>query len=77
MENFSSIHSSDADPDALRQMLADNAEYEQASVFRTLVLKRLGLIAFVVWILSWPVHVLPHIALWVALAIVALAALVT
>jgi hypothetical protein len=77
MENFSSVHSSDADPDTLQRVLADDAEYEQASVFRTLVLRRLGLIAFVVWALSWPIHLLPHIALLVALAIVALAALVT
>jgi hypothetical protein len=77
MESFSSVRSSDADPDTLQQMLADGTEYEQASVFRRLLLRRLALIAFVVWVLSWPTHLLPHIALWVALAIVALAALVT
>ena len=77
MENFSSVHSSDADPEALQRMLADDAESEQAGVFRKLVLRRLALIAFVVWVLSWPAHLLPHIALWVALAIVGLAALVT
>jgi len=77
MENFSSVHSSDADPAALQRLLADYAPDEQAEVFRTLVLRRLAVIAFVVWILSWPAHLLPHIALWVALAIVAPAAVLT
>ena len=72
-----SIHSSDVDPERLRRTLAEYAEYEQAKVFRKLVLTRLATIAFVVWILSWPAHLLPHIALWVALAIVALAAFLT
>lgn len=77
METFTSVHSSNADPDALQQLLAAYAEYEQATVFRKRLLTRLAIIAFVVWVLSWPAHVLPHIALWVALAIVALAAVVT
>ena len=77
MERFTSIHSSEIDPATLRQVLADYAEYEQAKVFRKLLLTRLSLIAFVVGVLSWPAHLLPHIALWVALAIVALAAVLT
>ena len=77
METYISVHSSEADPEALQRMLADNAEYELASLFRKLLLTRLSLIAFVVWVLSWPAHVLPHVALWVALAIVALAVVLT
>lgn len=77
METFTSIHSSDVDPATLRRVLADYVEYEQLKVFRKLLLTRLSLIAFVVWALSWPAHLLPRVALWVALALVALAALVT
>lgn len=72
-----SIHSSEVDRDTLREILAENAAYEQARVFRSRLLRRLGLIAFVVWVLSWPTHLLPHIALWIMLAIVAAAAFFT
>ena len=77
MDISTSVHASDVDPDTLRQMLAEQAASEQAKVFRNLLLRRLGLIALVVWVLSWPAHLLPHIALWVALAIVALAVVLT
>lgn len=77
METFSSVHSSGADPEALRRMLADHAGHEPASVFRALLLPRLARVAFVVWILGWPIHLIPHAALWVALAILALAAMLT
>ena len=74
MPTYVSIHSSDIDPEGLRRTLAEFAKYEQMRAFRKLLLRRLAVIAFVVWILSWPAHLLPHIALWVALAIVVLAA---
>ena len=77
METFTSVHASDVDPATLGRVLADYAEYEQARVFRRLVLTRLSLITVVVWFLSWRVHLLPHVALWVALAIVAFAAFFT
>ena len=77
METFTSVHSSDVDPATLRRVLADYAEYEQARVFRKLLLTRLALIAVAVWFLSWRVHLLPHIALWVAMAIIAFAAFFT
>ena len=77
MPTYMSIHSADMDPEGLRRTLAEYAEYEQARAFRKLLLRRLAIIAFVVWILNWPAHLLPHIALWVALAIVALAAFLT
>jgi len=77
MDTSTSVHASDVDPDTLRQMLAEQAACEQARVFRNLLLGRLGLIALIVWVLSWPAHLLPHIALWVALAIVALAVVFT
>ena len=77
METFTSIHSSDVDPKTLRRTLADYAEYEELRVFRRLLLTRLGLIAVVVCILSWPIHLLPHVAIWVAVAVVALAAILT
>ena len=77
METFRTIHSSDVDPELLEKTLAEYLAHEQARVFRKLLLTRLACIALVVWILAWPAHVLPHIALWVALAIVAPAAFLT
>ena len=77
MDTSLSVHASEVDPDTLRQMLAEQAAYEQATLFRNLLLRRLALIALVVWVLSWPAHVLPHVALWVALGIVALAVVFT
>ena len=77
METFRSVHASDVDPATLERLLAEYAEYEESRVFRRLVLTRLSLIAVAVWFLSWRVHLLPHVALWVALAMVAFAAFFT
>ena len=77
MNTFVSIRSSEVDRATLRQVLAECIEYERAKTFRRLLLTRLGCIAGAVWILSWPVHLLPHMALYVALAIVALAAVLS
>jgi len=71
------VHASNVDPVVLQRMLASSTEPEQAGVFRKLLLRRLTALAFVVWVLSWPAHLLPHIALWVALAILALAIVLT
>ena len=73
MDDFAVVHSSDIEPDTLRHLLADQIAHEQASEFRRFFLIRLGVILGGVWLLSWPVHVLPHTLLWVLLAIVALA----
>jgi hypothetical protein len=72
MEEFISVHSSEIEPRRLRQLLADQAEREQALELRRYFLTRLAIIGSAVWLLAWPVHLLPHTVLWVFLAIVAL-----
>jgi hypothetical protein len=58
------VHSSDFEPDRLRRMLADQIAQDQAREFRRYFLTRLALIASGVWLLSWPIHLLPHTVLW-------------
>jgi len=62
------VHSSDLDPDELRHLLADRIAQDQARDFRWYFVKRLAGIAAVVWLLSWPVHLLPHTVVWSLLA---------
>jgi uncharacterized membrane protein len=52
--------------------VSESVEYQQAKALRRYFLTRLGLIALVVWLLSWPIHLLPHTVLWVLFAIAAL-----
>ena len=72
MDELRPAHSRGLDPETLRQLLAEDAEREQAAEFRRFFITRLALMAFAVWLLSWPIHLLPHTVLWVFLAIVAL-----
>lgn len=74
MERFTSVHSSDVDATDLQRAVAAQADDAHGQVFRRLLLRRLLIIAAAVWTLSWPLHVLPHAALWVVLGIVAIAA---
>src|SRR5262249_50454884 len=72
MDNFFVVHSSDHEEGELRGVLADDVEYRQARAFRRYFLIRLALIIAAVWLLSWPVHLLPHTVLWTLLATAAL-----
>ena len=47
-------------------------ERDEALAVRRYFLIRLGIVGAAVWVLSWPIHLLPHTVLWVCLAIVAL-----
>ena len=53
--------------------VSDCVAYQQTRAFRRFFLIRLGLIAIVVWLLSWPTHVLPHTVLWGVFATASLA----
>jgi hypothetical protein len=67
------LHSSDADPDSLRRMIADQIAQDQAREFRRYFLTRLAVIGAAVWLLSWPIHLLPHTVLWALVASAAFA----
>lgn len=58
------LHSSDVDPDQLQRLVAEQIAQDQARAFRRYFLTRLGLVAAVVWLFSWPIHLLPHTVLW-------------
>lgn len=62
------VHSSDVEPDRLRRMLADQIAQDQARGFRRYFVTRLALIAFGVWLFSWPIPLLPHTVLWALVA---------
>jgi len=62
------VHSSDLEPDQLRRLLADQIAQDEAHGVRAYFLKRLAGVAVVVWVLSWPLHVLPRTVLWSLLA---------
>ena len=67
------VHSSDLKPERLRQLLADHITQDQAREFRRYFLTRLALIIAAVWVLSWPIPLLPHTVLWSLLAAAAFA----
>jgi hypothetical protein len=66
------VHSSDVEPDRLRRMLADQIAQDQARGFRRYFVTRLALVAFGVWLFSWPIPLLPHTVLWALVASAAL-----
>jgi hypothetical protein len=49
-----------------------DVEYRRARAFRRFFLTRLALVSAVAWVLSWPVHLLPHTVVWGLLATAAL-----
>jgi hypothetical protein len=67
------LQSSDVEPERLRRLLADQITQDQAREFRRYFLTRLALIIAAVWVLSWPIPLLPHTVLWSLLAAAALA----
>lgn len=68
MDDSVVVRSSEVDPDGLEQLLADHIADEQTREFRRYLLTRFAVIVAAVWLLAWPVHVLPHTALWGLLA---------
>ena len=72
LEDATVVHSSDVDPERLRQLLADRIAQDQARAFRRFFLTRLGIIVGAVWVFSWPLQVLPHTVVWALLATAAL-----
>ena len=67
------LQSSSVEPERLRRLLADQIAQDQARGFRRYFLTRLALIIAAVWVLSWPIPLLPHTVLWSLLAAAALA----
>ena len=67
------LHSSDVEPDRLRRMIAEQIAQDQAREFRRYFLTRFAIVASVVWLLSWPIHLLPHTVLWALAASAAFA----
>ena len=72
MDDFVVVHSSDLEPDQLEHLLADRIAEEQTREFRLFFVTRLVLLLAAAWLLSWPVHLLPHTVLWALLAVASL-----
>jgi predicted anti-sigma-YlaC factor YlaD len=68
MGDFSVVHSSEVAPDELASLVAERIAREQARGFRRFFLTCFAIVLAGVWLLSWPVHVLPHTLLWSLLA---------
>jgi hypothetical protein len=68
MDDFFVVHSSDVEADELQRLLADRIAQEQAREFRRFFLTRFAVVMASVWLLSWPIHLLPHTVLWSLLA---------
>ena len=64
MDDFFMLDSSDSQ--------GDDVEQREARAFRRFFLTRLGVIIAGAWLLSWPVHLLPHTLFWTLLATAAL-----
>ena len=72
MDDFFVVHSSEVEPDELPSLLAERIAREQVREFRRFILTCFGVVMVVAWLLSWPVHFLPHTVLWSLLATAAL-----
>lgn len=70
MENFL-VHSSEVEPDELQRLIADRIAQEQVREFRRFIVGWFAIVIAGAWLLSWPVHLLPHTVLWSLLAIAA------
>ena len=68
MDDFFVVRSSDIEADELRRVLADRVAQEQTREFRRFFLTCFGVVIAGAWLLSWPVHLLPHTVVWSLLA---------
>ena len=68
MGDFLQVHSSEVEPGELQRLLAERAAQEQVREFRRFVLTCFAIVMAAAWVLSWPVHLLPHTVLWSLLA---------
>ena len=68
MDDFFVVHSSDVEPDELRSVVAERIAREQVREFRRFILTCFAIVMAIAWLLSWPVHLLPHTVLWSLLA---------
>ena len=68
MDDFLQIHSSEVEPGELQRLLADRVAQEQVREFRRFILTCFGIVMAAAWLLSWPIHLLPHTVLWSLLA---------
>jgi len=66
------INVSRQEPDESGRVLADSIAAAEAREFRRFFVTRLGLIVAAAWLLSWPIHLLPHTVVWTLLATAAL-----
>ena len=70
MADFFVVRSSDIEADELQSLLVDRIAQEQAREFRRFILTCFAIVIAGAWLLSWPVHLLPHTVLWSLLATV-------
>jgi hypothetical protein len=68
MDDFLQVHSSEVEPGELQRLLAERVAQEQIREFRRFVLTCFAIVMAAAWLLSWPVHLLPHTVLWSLLA---------
>lgn len=73
--SFVSFAASEIDPPKLSQVLADYLAYEQARVFRRLLLKRLGIAAVIASVVAVSVGLLSRPPFWVLIGLLAAAGL--
>lgn len=68
MGDFLQVHSSEIEPGELQRLLADRAAEGQLREFRRFILTCFAVVMAAAWLLSWPIHLLPHTVLWSLLA---------
>jgi hypothetical protein len=68
MDDFLEVHSSEVEPGELQRLLAERVAQEQVRDFRRFILTCFAIVMAAAWLLSWPVHLLPHTVLWSLLA---------
>jgi len=68
MDDFLRVHSSEVEAGELQRLLAERVAEEQVREFRRFILTCFAILMAAAWVLSWPVHLLPHTVLWSLLA---------
>ena len=64
MDDFLVVHSTEVEPDDLRHLLTDSIAEEQIRQFRRFFGACFAVVIAGVWLVSWPVHLLPHTVFW-------------